>query len=441
MAKRISFSEMQAFNTDQLGFMARMADELGHVAHIKTVGIEMFFISEPSMIRELLVKQHDKLQRDPFTSTTFKRFMGESVFIAEGQQWRKQRKLVQPAFHAMRIRAYADTMSRYTLDMVEQWQDGDVLAIGRELTQLTLRIIAKTMYDVDLVEQVAEIGRLMQSLSQAVETQLKTVGSTFIPTWVPTASNRQLQRALDGIQAILAEIIAKRKADGRDHGDLLSMLLAVRDENGAPMSDQQILDECVTLFFAGHETTTAALVWAIKLLMEHPAVVAELRDEIAACVGNRPIQFEPLAQMPLLEAVVKETMRLYPPAFGFGRRVVEPFTVADTHFPKRAVLMFNTFALHRRADLFPDPLSFKPERFLEPAAQPDRYAYMPFGAGSRICLGNMFAMMEAQLILGTLVQHVTFNRIDASPVELDTVVTLRPKHPLMVQLRQSAIVI
>ncbi|MCA9972407.1 MAG: cytochrome P450 [Anaerolineales bacterium] len=435
--KKLSYAEMRAFQADQLAFMQQAAAELGGVAHLKMLNLHMFLISEPALVRELLVHHSHQMHRDPFVSRVFKRFTGNGVFTAEDALWQRQRKLLQPAFHAMRIRAYADVMAAYARDMVLGWQTGDAVAVDQALTQLTLRIIAKTMYDVDLAAETAEIGRLMQEILTVAEAQLKM---TFLPpAWLPTRLNRRQAAALRQVRDLLRQIVHRRQAEGVDHGDLLSMLLSVRDEAGRPMPEAQLLDECVTLFVAGHETTAAALTWTWHLLTQHPDVLQRLAAEVDAALGGMPVTFERLAAMPLLEAAIKETLRLYPPAFGFGRTVMAPFSAGGIDFPKGAVILFSTFVTHRRPDLYVNPAHFRPERFLDKETAPDRYAYFPFGAGPRICLGNMFAMLEAQVILATMLQHVTLAPATDRPVTLETVVTLRPRDALLLRVTRRGV--
>ena len=432
--RRLSFSEMQQMQNDQLAFMTDVVEQEGGLAHLKMLWMEMFFISEPAMFRELLIKHAGQMHRDPFVTRVFGRIMGQGVFIAEGETWKRQRKLVQPAFHAIRIREYTDVMADYTRDMVTAWADGSTVNINQELIELTLRIIAKTMYGVDLAAQVADVGAAMLGLLSIAERQLKSTMPP--PAWLPTRDNRQHREHKAQIHALLRDIIAQKRRQGGDQGDLLSMLMNVRDEDGHLMPEAQLLDECVTMFVAGHETTAAALTWTWYLLTRHHDSLIHLKNEIDTVLGERPIQFSDLAELPYLEAVIKETLRLYPPAFGFGRSVIEPFSIGDTYFPKKAILMFNIFALHRRADLFPEPLVYRPERFLDPANQPDRYAYLPFGAGPRVCLGNMFAMLEAQVILATMIQHVHLTARSTATAVLDTVITLRPRDPILATVQK-----
>jgi cytochrome P450 len=316
--------------------------------------------------------------------------------------------------------------------MVSNWQAGEVLALDQALTQLTLRIIAKTMYDVDIAAETAVIGHNVKEILSVMEAQLKM--NFLPPKWLPTRLNRRFNTAYQNITDLLRRIIRERQAEGQDHGDLLSMLLRVRDEDGNSMPEQQLLDECLTLFVAGHETTAAALTWTWYLLAQHPEVAGQLYAQIDEVLGGEPITFAKLSSLPLLEAVVKETMRLYPPAFGFGRTVKEPFTVAGYNFPKGAIILFNSYVTHRRPDLYEEPEAFRPERFMDKATEPDRYTYYPFGAGPRICLGNMFAMLEAQVILATMMQQVSLELAVTRPVELDTLVTLRPKDALLMRV-------
>ncbi len=436
--KRLSMAEMDEMKKNKLAFYSRMAEEYGGVVHMKMLWLDFFLVSEPDVIRELLVKHAHQTHRDPFSTNVIRRILGEGVFIAEGKAWKRQRKMVQPAFHAMRIRAYTDTMAAYTREMISTWRSGQVKTVDQELTQLTLRIIAKTMYDVDLESQTAELGRLMKEILTVAEAQLHML---FVPPkWIPTRLNRRQARALTKVRALLRKIIRERQADGTDHGDLLSMLLDARDEDGNPMPEEQLLDECITLFVAGHETTAAALTWTWYLLAEHPEIAKRLYSEIDETLAGAPITFDKISELPLLDGVIKEALRLYPPAFGVGRTPIgtptEAITVQGHTFPKKAIILISTFVTQRRADLFPEPLKFRPERFMDPENQPDRYAYIPFGAGPRVCLGNMFAIMEAAVILTTMMQHVDLTLTETKPVELDTLLTLRPRDPLMMRVTE-----
>jgi cytochrome P450 len=408
--------------------MMRSARERG-VSHYQVLWFDIFFVADPDVIRELIVKRPHLLHRDPFTGNVLRRIMGNGVFIAEDDAWQRQRKLVAPAFHAMRIRAYADTMAAYTREMVARWAEGQVEALDKEMTHLTLRIIAKTMFNVDLLPEVDRIGRLMQDLLETGQKQLQAAYPP--PNWVPTATNRRQTAALRELHALIRDIIRQRQASGRDEGDLLSMLVQARDEQGRAMSEAQIVDECVTLMAAGHETTAVALMWAWLLLGQHPATAERLYAEVDGVLGGAPVTFERLAELPYTEAVVKEALRLYPPAYSFGRTPQQDVAFENEgrryFFRKGASLIISTMAMHRLPEYYPEPDAFRPERWLGDAPQPPKYAYLPFGAGPRVCLGNLFAMMEAQVILATMAQVVRLSPVAPELPTWEPLISLRPK--------------
>jgi cytochrome P450 len=247
-----------------------------------------------------------------------------------------------------------------------------------------------------------------------------------IPPFVPTPLNLRNRRAVAQLDAILYRIIRERRAQGGDRGDLLSMLLATQDEDGGSMSDQQIRDEAMTLFLAGHETTANALSWALYLLAKNPAARARLEAEVDA-LGRVP-SYEDLKQLPWTLAVVKETLRLYPPAYILARRTIEDVTIGPHRIKKHTIVLVNVLGIHRRPDLYRSPESFDPERFLGDAEkQLPRCAYLPFGAGLRICIGNHFALMEGQVVLASLLKRLRFDLVSDVPVEPDPLVTLRPR--------------
>ena len=439
-AVKVSWRDSQALSVDRVGWMIRSAAQQG-VSHYKVLWFDIFFIADPHVIRELIVKRPHLLHRDPFTTNVLRRIMGNGVFIAEDEAWQRQRKLVAPAFHALRIRTYAAAMADYTREMVGRWQDGQTVALDKELTQLTLRIIAKTMFNVDLLPEAERIGRLMQDLLETGEKQLDAPYPP--PNWVPTPTNRRQNAALRELHDLIRGIIRQRQAHGGDAGDLLSMLLLARDDEGRPMSEAQIIDECVTLLTAGHETTAVALMWTWLLLGQHPDVAGQLEGEVDRVLAGQPVTFERLAELPITENIVKETLRLYPPAHSFGRTPQEDIAFeieADRNqvtseklgfsryfFRKGASLIISTIAMHRLPEYYPEPEAFRPERWAEGAPQPPKYAYLPFGGGPRICLGHLFAMMEAQVILATMAQHVRLTPVAAALPEWAPLITLRPK--------------
>lgn len=430
--QRLSFTQIRDYQDDKMAFLLRAAEQHGGVVRYKMAWIDMTVITDPDIVRELIVKRPQQLHRDSFTTKVLGRIMGQGVFVAEGDEWQRQRKLVQPAFHAMRIRNYADTMAMFTEEMCRSWIGGSTVVLDQEMAALTLRIIAQTMFNIDLQEQTERIGRLMSIILEAGETQLDMA---FVPPpWVPTALNRRLNPALAELRSIMREIVHQRLQTKRDEGDLLSMLVLARDDEGQPMGVEDIVDECMTLLIAGHETTAVALSWTWILLSQHPAMMEKLYAEVDAVLDGDPISYEKLAELAYTEMVIKESLRLYPPAFGFARTPLNDITVDGQTFRRGELLMISSYAMHRLADYFPEPEAFRPERWSEDAPQPPKYAYIPFGAGPRICLGNMFAMMEAQIILATMAQHVRLSPAHGAQIEARPLITLRPEGPVQMSV-------
>lgn len=387
--------------------------------------IKITYFTTPAAHRDILVNQPDAFHRDPRSGRLFRFLMGESVFTAEGDAWKRRRRLVQPAFHATRVNAYAETMAQYAAEMVDSWRDGTSIDLERAMTDVTMRIIAGTMFGVDLKSTVDEIGQLMQTILRVSEQRLNELIPR--PDWWPSAEYRRQREALHDLQRILADIIARRRAANEDRGDLLSMLLLSRDEDGDLLSDEEALAESITLFVAGHETTAVTLMWAFKLLSEHPHVAAQLHDELDRVLAGRTPTLADLPNLPMTELVMKETLRLYPAAYSFGRSSVRPVTVEGYSLPAKRMVMLSPYILQRNPALFDAPDAFRPERFAEDAAQEiGRYAFLPFGAGPRVCLGNSFAMLEIRLLLATIAGRVALALPPGAQVDMAPQVTLHP---------------
>ena len=431
--KRLSLKDVQEFAEGRIDFIDKMVAEFGNLFQLKLLWIDLLVVCEPKLMRELLVKNVTRVHKEKRTNNIVRRITGDSMLTTEGETWKRKRKLAQPAFHASRIKTYVDVMAAYTHEMVSKWTSGDSYAIDKAFQALTMRIITKTMFDVDIVEDAEEIGRNITTALQIAQDQL---GATVLPpAWIPTANNRKQKQALSGVQDVLKRIIDERKQSGRDQGDLLSMLIQARDENGDSLSDQELLDESLTVFGAGHETTAALMTWAAYLLTQHPAAAAKLKAEVDNVLGDEPVSFEALAHLTYTESFIKEALRLYPPAFGAGRVAIEDFTLGAREVKKGTVILLSFYHMHRSADYFPEPNRFWPERWSADQPQPERYAYIPFGAGPRVCVGNMFAMMEAQVILATLIQNVELTLL-SKHVEKSEQFTLKPKDPIHVRIVQ-----
>ena len=438
MAKpyRLSWKEMGEYRHDQFKKIDELTRRLGRVAHTSILGFPVYFIIDPEVIREILVRHPNELHKDRFTTHMFKRFIGEGIFSAEGEAWQRQRKLMQPIFHANHIHDFATAFAHHAQEMCHRWRVGDTVQLEQEMMELTLRIICQTMFSADIDDLVDRISELLKVITTEAQFQLKF--GLRIPNWVPLPTYRRQDRAINDIHGLLLDIIHKRQAQIRNGedvpSDLLTMLLTATYEDGQPMSDTQVLHECVTIFFGGHETTAVGLTWTWVELLQHPDIIQKLTAEIDQTLGDRAISCDDLAEMPYLTQVIKESLRLHPPAGALAREVISPFDVNGYHFEAGDTLAFSIHTLHHQEEFYPEPSRFNPDRFAPEREQPDRYTYMPFGVGSRICIGNAFAMLEMQMVLATMIQSLRWSLVPGQEFVPEQLITLRPRDGVKVKV-------
>ncbi len=395
----------------------------------------MYMVADPDAIYEMLVTKNaqfykGKQYRD--RQRGLARFLGNGLLTSDGEFWKRQRKLTAPALHARRIEAYAETMVSVTEQMIARWHDQETLDIDQEMMHATLQIVAKSLFN------VAMEGRDADRIGVALTViQHHMGGFSLIPNWVPTSGKIRTNRAVRDLDDIIYRLITERRRTNEDYGDLLSMLLLARDEDDKGMSDEQVRDETVTLMLAGHETTANALNWTFKLLAENPEAEAKLHAELDAVLGGRAPTLADLKTLPYTEMVVKESLRLYPPAYSFGRMAIEDTTIAGYTVPANTDINVFTFVTQRDPRWWDEPERFIPERF-SPENEPNirHYAYLPFGGGPRVCIGNSFAVMEANLMLATIAQQYQLRLTPGQVVELDPLITLRPRNGLQMRVEQ-----
>lgn len=408
----------------------------GDVAALDFAGYTVYQINHPDLIQQVLTKQAKSFHKARIYKRLLSLYLGNGLLISDGDFWKRQRKLAQPAFHTQRIHAYADTMVAYTQDMLAAWQPGQVRDIDDEMMQLTLRIVGKTLFDVDLAMASHDVAQALEGMVKEIPNMALRIVRP--PAWLPTPMRRRREHTNDLLNTLFANIIEERRQHNADQGDLLSMLMLARDDNDEGMTDQQLRDEVLTIVLAGHETTANALAWTLYLLAQHPGILQRLQAEVAAVLADRPATLADLAHLPYTEMVIKEGLRLYPPAWSFARQAIEAVQIGDYHIPADAGVMLSPYVVHRHPDFWEDPDRFDPERFSaanEPAIH--KYAYFPFGGGPRICIGSSFAMMEACLILATLMQHVGVENLPGQHVQPEALVTLRPKNGMQLRLSQA----
>jgi cytochrome P450 len=423
------------FARDPFGTMAA-ARELGPVVALRLPFIRAaYLVSSPEAIETVLLKRHAAFKKD-LATRLLAHVTGSGLLTSEGAFWRRQRGLAQPALHHKRLVGYAEAMVRLTRARVDRWRRGGELDLGKEMMAFTLSIVAETLFGAQ-VSTEAETETIGRALDDVMDYYLGVAGSGYpMPLALPTPGVRRFKRAVRAIDDVVYRLIAARRAEGEAataaRGDLLSMLLSARDDEGRTMDERQLRDEVVTLFLAGHETTALALTWTLWLLGHHPGVEARLRAELGEVLGERDATVEDLARLRFTEAVIQESMRLYPPAWVIGREAEEEVEVGGFRVERGAQLIIPTWAVHRDPALFPSPSEFRPARWEsgELARSLPRFAYFPFGGGPRICIGNAFAKMEAVLALATILQRARLTLPPQPDPGLLPSVTLRPRRPI-----------
>ncbi len=424
------------YSRDPLKFLTRCAREHGDVVLLKFPGPPAYLLAHPDHIEQVLVKDNRNFVKDRVTRRQLN-ILGEGLLTSDGDFWRRQRRLAQPAFHRERINKYAGTMVAYTERMLEGWRNGERKDIHRDMMRLTLAIVAKTLVDADISDEAEDVGDAIGAVMAHFSDQGTSVFLRMLPDNVPTPSNLRYRRARRELEEFIYGIIEARRRSGWDTGDLLSMLLHATDEDGNRMSDDQLRDEVMTIIMAGHETTAIALSWTWRLLALHPEVERKLHSELDEQLGDSAPAVEDLPYLTYTNAVLKESMRLYPPAWAIGREAVEDCEIGGYHVPAKTQLFISQYVVHRDPRFFENPDAFDPDRWtggLEKRIP--KYAYFPFGGGPRLCIGQSFAKMEAALVLATIARRF---RIRLSG-ERDSIpqpsITLRPKNGIQVVLEE-----
>jgi cytochrome P450 len=425
---------MQEFNRDSLSFITRCRD-YGDVVRMRFFYVTAYFLYNPEDIEYVLsTNARNFIKAMSLRSNFFHRLLGNGLLTSEGDFWRRQRRLAQPAFHRQRIGAYADVMVEYTNRLTSSWRDGEVRDIHREMMRLTLEVVVKTLFNADVSGDADKVASVLERIVQPFASQATL--KWIIDNRLPTPAHRRFNRAAQEIDEIVFRIISERRGSGADEGDLLSMLLAAHDDDGSQMTDPQLRDEVMTIFLAGHETTALTLSWAWYLLAKHPDVEKKFHEELDGVLGKRPAEIADLPNLKFTEMIAKESMRLYPPAYGLGRQALEDCEIGGYRVTRNAQIFMFPWAMHRDPRYFEQPLEFQPERWTDEfASSLPKYAYFPFGGGPRTCIGNYFAMMEVVLLLATIGQRFRFS-LHTDRVELLPAMSLRPKGDLNVTIHE-----
>jgi cytochrome P450 len=425
------YGNMPLAGDDPLETFLGWAREFGDIFYYRAIWLQVYFLNDPELVESVLIRNAQNFQKDRVVQNS-RWFFGQGLLTNEGESWLRQRRLSQPAFHRERISSYAEIMRCYCEEMLASWQPGETRDIHQDMMRLTLRIVVRCLFGVE----PEELG----ALSSAVNVLMRnTTGARMlfppIARYLPTPTMTRVRRAVRQMDESVYRIIAVRRESKSDSGDLLSMLIDARDEDGTGMSDRQLRDEVLTFLLAGHETTALALSWTWHLLSQNPQVEEKMHAELRQVLGKRSPEVADLPALLYTERVIKEAMRLYPPAWSLARTAVSDFELRGYTIPAGANIVMSQWIMHRNPKYFRDPEAFDPDRWLEPAMQKlPKFTYFPFGGGPRICIGNTFALMEAALLLATVAQRFHLRALAGHRVIPSPSFTLRPKHGLVMTL-------
>jgi len=427
---------------DWSGFLGRCARQYGDVSYFRFLNVPVCLVVHPDDIERILVKEHANFHKSR-DYRALRAVLGNGLLTSEGEFWQSQRKLIQPAFRHENIVAYGQIMTRAAAALLAGWKPGETRDLHADMMTLTLEVVARSLFGSDVSGEARGVA---QSMAVVMELFITQANWAFIlPDRVPIPKSKRLRQSIQHLDDMVYRLIRARRTSLAGNGarsaepgtDLLITLLAMRDETGSRMTDVQLRDEIMTLFLAGHDTTANALTWTWYLLVQNPEADAALGAELREVLGDRAPTVADLPRLPYTEMVVKESMRLYPPAWGVGRRAIRDFEIGGYRVPAGTNFFLLEWVTQRDARWFPDPERFDPERWRHDPIRTGklpRFAYFPFGGGPRVCIGAGFAMMEATLLLAAIAQRFRFTLAPNQSVEPLFSVTLRPKSGLLMHL-------
>ncbi len=421
--------------TDPIPLFTYLAEKYGEAAHYRLGARHIVFLNHPDYIREVLVTQNHNFVKER-TVRRMKMLVGEGLITSEGRFHKIQRSLAQPAFHRQRIAHYGQTMVEHAFRLRQEWVPGQTLDISTQMMHLALGIVAKTLFDTDVAREVAEISSNVNAIMGLYNFLVMLPFAEGLQYW-PLPGISRFRKARARLDQVVYRMVQQHRADGADRGDLLSMLLAARYEDGSSMSDRQLRDEIMTIFLAGYETMANALTWTWYLLSQNPEAERKLHEEIDSVLQGRLPEMADLPQLKYTEMVLAEAMRLYPPAWAMGRMAATDVEIGPYYLPQGTTVLMLQYIMHRNPAYFPEPLRFDPQRFTpEARTGRPRFSYFPFGGGARQCIGESFAWMEGVLILATLAQQWRLRLAPGQRVEPQPLITLRPRYGMKMVLEE-----
>ncbi len=432
------FSSGNGLRKNPLNFLIEKDKAYPGILHWKFLHLDVVQLTDPKLVRFVL-QTNQKYYVKSTMYNQLKLLLGQGLVTSEGKLWKSQRKMIQPSFHKQHINNLFDEMLSCTNELIMDWkeaaQKGGKIDFADEMMKITLQIIGKTMLSADFRTEAKSVGVTLTYLLKALEKRVLR-GVNF-PIWVPTAANLEFKRKRKVLDDIVYKVIGDRRERGHAKGDLLDMLMESRyEDTGEAMPDNLLRDELMTVFLAGHETTATALTWTFYLLSKHPDVYQKLKKEVKEVVGDGELTFQHLHQLKYTKACLNESMRLFPPVWVIGRGATEDNMVGDYFIKKGTTVLMSPYIVHRHPDYWKNPEVFEPERWeTEEVKEMDKYAYFPFAAGPRMCIGNNFALLEADIILTKVIQQFDFKYLGESEPVMDPTLTLRVKEGMPMQIR------
>lgn len=411
---------------DPIKFLEETAKDYPDIAKVKLGPVNFVVIQKPEYTQHVLQKNYSNYCK-PFTTKQLTFVLGNGLLTNDGSFWLKQRRLIQPVFHRRSLEEFVQTMVNSTDESIKALHayGNKEVPVHHEMTRLTMDIIGKTMLSADAGSDFPKISGAIDYLIEALITRIKSY--VKLPYWMPTRKHLLMKKYRDTIGAYINSVIQERQKSGKSYNDLLGMLMAVEDaDTGEKMDEKQLRDEIITIYIAGHETTANALTYSLFLLAKNPEYLDKLRQELAEQIGTEEPSFENLRKLPLLAATVNESLRLYPPAWIFERAAIEDDNVDGFLIKKGDIVSFPPWVIHHNPKFWPNPLIFKPERFLGKTVKDYGYTFLPFGGGPRICIGNNFALTEMQVVLAKLVREFNLEIDNSYELKLNPTITLRP---------------
>ncbi len=423
-----------SFRRDSLSFLKKIAGEYGDIVYFKMGPLRLVLLNHPDFIKEVLSVQHSNFVKGRPLEMA-KKLLGEGLLTSEGEFHKRQSRIIQPAFHGKMMNAYAPAMTEYSGRLMNSWRDGMKVDMMEEMVRMSTGIAGKTMFNMDIAEEAPEINDALKSI-------MTLFGRITLPFAelllnLPLPGTIRFFKAKARLDDIIYRIIDERRRSKLKNGDLLSLLLEAQEETGSDsvITNQQIRDEALTLFLTAFDTTSLALTWTWYLLSQHPAVEAELHNELDKVLGGRIPTMEDFPQLTYTRMVFTEAMRMYPPIYIIARQAIDDFFIGNYTVPAGTIILISPYLIHHDARFHPEPEQFNPSLWAERATlQNSRYDYLPFSAGPRSCIGQQYAWLEGILVLASIAQSWRLKLVPGHRVELQQLINLRPKYSMMMEV-------